>query len=111
MLRGEIWWAIWPNDQSKKKRPVLIVSNDHKNSNPKLLDIVVVKITGLYRDNNTKKSVNANEDVVVTLKKDSIIRCGSIFTIEKTSLDSKAVARGAVIMKQVDEKLKTVLSL
>ena len=73
MLRGEIWWAIWPNDPSKKKRPVLIVSNDHKNSNPKLLDIVVVKITGLYRDNNTKKSVNANEDVVVTLKKDSII--------------------------------------
>ena len=111
MLRGEVWWAVWPGDPNKKKRPVLIVSNNHKNSNPKLLDIVVVKITGLYRDDNSKKSVNANEDVVIKLKKDSIVRCGSIFTIEKASLDSKATSLSAADMKNVDEKLRTVLSL
>ena len=49
MLRGEIWLAIWPNDPDKKPRPLLIVSNNLRNQAPKLLDIVIVKLTSLQK--------------------------------------------------------------
>ena len=111
MLRGEIWWARWPLDPNAKPRPVLIVSNNLRNSAPNLLDIVVVKITSLMRDDGTKKPVNPAEDVIVTLKKDSIIRCASIFSVEKTMLQSRGGQLPIAAMKLVDEKLKHVLDI
>jgi mRNA-degrading endonuclease toxin of MazEF toxin-antitoxin module len=111
MLRGEIWWAKWPTDPSAKARPVLIVSNNLRNAAPNLLDLVVVKLTSLMRDDGTKKPVNAAEDVIVTLKKDTIIRCASIFSIEKTMLQSRGGQLPIAAMKLVDEKLKHVLDL
>lgn len=111
MLRGEIWWAKWPNDPKAKPRPVLIVSNNLRNSAPNLLDIVVVKITSLFRDDKTRKPLNAAEDVVVTLKKESIIRCSSIYSIEKSMLESRGGQLPIAAMKLVDEKLKHVLDV
>ena len=111
MARGEIWFAAWPGDPAKKVRPVLIVSNDHRNKAKHLLDIVVVKLTGLLRADGTEKPVNASEDVVTTLKKDTIIRCASIYTIEKSMLKNKGGQLSATDMAQVDQRLKNVLSL
>lgn len=111
MLRGEIWWAKWPTDPSVKPRPVLIVSNNLRNSAPNLHDVVVVKLTSLRRDDGAKKPVNSAEDVVVTLKKDSIIRCASIFAIEKTMLQSRGGQLPIAAMKLVDDKLKHVLDI
>lgn len=111
MLRGEIWWAKWPTDPTAKPRPVLIVSNNLRNAAPNLLDIVVVKLTSRLRDDGTKKPVNAAEDVLVTLKKETIIRCSSIFSIEKAILQSRAGQLPLIVMKAVDEKLRHVLDL
>lgn len=111
MLRGEIWWAKWPADPAAKPRPVLIVSNNLRNAAPNLHDIVVVKITSLLRDDGAKKPVNPAEDVIVTLKKDSIIRCASIFSIEKIMLRSRGAQLPIAAMKLVDEKLKHVLDI
>jgi mRNA-degrading endonuclease toxin of MazEF toxin-antitoxin module len=111
VFRGEIWWAVWPTDPQKKRRPVLIVTNDFRNQSEHLLDITVVKLTSLYREDGSKKSINQFEDVVVKLKKDTIIRCASIFTIEKGSLIQKATTFSSKIMDQVDQQLKNVLSL
>ncbi len=111
MLRGEIWWAKWPTDPTAKPRPVLIVSNNLRNAAPNLHDLVVVKLTSLERTDGTRKPTNPAEDIIVTLKKETIIRCGSIFSIEKTMLQSRGAQLSIAAMKMVDEKLKRVLDL
>lgn len=111
MLRGELWLAVWPNDPLKKERPVLIVSNNLRNSAPNLADILVVKLTGLYRDDSSRKPTNATEDVVVKFKKDTIIRCAAIFALEKSSLVRRLSQISIATMHDVDVRLKNVLDL
>jgi mRNA interferase MazF len=111
MLRGEVWLAIWPNDPEKKSRPLLIVSNNLRNQAPRLFDIVIVKLTSLQNGNGRDKPINPSEDVVITLKKPTIIRCASVFTIEKSSLTRKLTQLSVIQMLQVDSCLKTVLDL
>ena len=111
MVRGEIWYAVWPTDPGRKARPVLVISNNHRNSARNLLDVVVVKLTGLYRDDGSKKPTNPVEDVVIKFKKETIIRCGAIFSIEKSILTSKVALLSTATMKEVDEKLRHVLDL
>jgi mRNA interferase MazF len=111
MLRGELWVAVWPNDPNAKPRPVLIVSNNNRNQKSNFLDVVVVKVTSLFASNGKKKLVNSAEDVEIKLKQDSIIRCGSIYSIEKTILNKKIKQLTLAEMTEVDEKLKTVLDI
>ncbi|MFZ4403796.1 MAG: type II toxin-antitoxin system PemK/MazF family toxin [Pseudobdellovibrionaceae bacterium] len=111
MLRGEIWFGVWPNDPQKKNRPLLIVSNDHRNSAANILDVVVVKVTSLERKDGSVKPINIAEDVVIQLKKKSILRCGSIYSVEKSFFLTKAAQLSPAQMKAVDEKLKNVLDL
>ncbi len=111
MLRGEIWFGIWPNDPDKKSRPLLIVSNNHRNSMNNILDVIVVKLTSLERANGSKKKINGAEDILINLKKQTIIRCGAIYSVEKSLLKSKAAQLTPTQMSEVDFKLKTVLDI
>jgi mRNA-degrading endonuclease toxin of MazEF toxin-antitoxin module len=111
MVRGEIYTVIWPSDPQKKERPVLIVSNNLRNQNARLLDIVVSKITSAERADGTKKLINPAEDVVITLKKSSLVKCGALFSIEKNSLNRRLGLLTPAQMKEVDAKLKVVLDL
>ena len=86
MQRGEVWLATWPADPALKARPVLIVSNDFRNSAPHLHDVVVAKLTGLNRPDGTRKPVNRAEDLVIRFRKDTIIRCASLYSVEKKIL-------------------------
>lgn len=111
MLRGEIWLGIWPNDPQKTLRPLLIISNNLRNQASHLQDINVVKLTSLEKANRSPKPTNPSEDVIITLKKQTIIRCASIFTIEKISLNRKLTQLSLADMGKVDSCLKTVLDL
>jgi mRNA-degrading endonuclease toxin of MazEF toxin-antitoxin module len=111
MLRGEVWIAAWPNDPKAKPRPVLIVSNNFRNSAPNLLDVVAVKLTSLYRDDGRKKPTNPAEDVIFKFKKETIIRCSAIYALEKSMLRNKVAQLPLATMKEVDERLKHVLDL
>jgi mRNA-degrading endonuclease toxin of MazEF toxin-antitoxin module len=111
MLRGEIWLGVWPSDPEKKGRPLLIVSNNHRNKAQYILDIVVVKLTSLQRKDLSEKPTNPAEDFVVTLKKPTIIRCASIFAVEKIALKSKISQLTAQQMSGIDSRLKTALDL
>lgn len=111
MRRGEIWWAVWPNDPKRKKRPVLIVSNDFRNGATHLLDLVVVKLTGLIRANGSRKPVHPGEDLVIRFKKETIVQCGAIYSIEKSCLESRAALLSLTQMSDVDERLRNVLRL
>ena len=111
MLRGEVWIAVWPNDPTKKPRPVLIVSNDYRNEALFLPDVVVVKLTSLFRDNGSKKPTHPAEDVVATFKKETIIRCASLYSVEKKILQRSVFKIPAPLMQEVDSRLKQVLGL
>lgn len=111
MNRGEIWLGIYPGDPSKKARPLLIVSNNIRNLNARLLDIVVVKLTSLVNSSGKIKPTNLAEDVVINLKKSTIIRCSLVFTVEKLTLRNKLSQLSIVDMNKVDACLKTVLDL
>lgn len=111
MLRGEIWFGVWPNDPFQKQRPLLIVSNNQRNSQVHILDVIVVKLTSLQRIDGSLKPVNTVEDLVIQLKKQSIVRCGSIYSVEKAFLKTKATRLTSEQMQEVDERLKTALDL
>lgn len=111
MIRGEIWLAVWPNDPEQKFRPLLVVSNNLRNKAPYLQDIVVLKLTSLQNSKGKNKPINPSEDIVITLKKPTIVRCASIFTVEKSSLKKKLCDLPLHEMREVDACLKTVLDL
>lgn len=111
MFRGEIWFGIWPNDPDQKPRPLLIVSNNHRNKASLIRDIIVVKLTSLQRADGSEKPINAAEDVIVQLKKKTIIRCGSIYSVEKLHLRNKVNQLSPHQMNNVDHKLKIALNL
>ncbi|MBK8204745.1 MAG: type II toxin-antitoxin system PemK/MazF family toxin [Bdellovibrionales bacterium] len=111
MQRGEIWIGVWPNDPQKTPRPLLIVSNNLRNQAPRLLDVVVVKLTSLEKKGGQIKPTNPSEDVIITLRKSTIVRCASIFTVEKTCLQNKLTQLSVSDMAKVDSCLKTILNL
>jgi mRNA-degrading endonuclease toxin of MazEF toxin-antitoxin module len=109
--RGDIWLAVWPNDPGKKPRPVLVVSNNFRNSAPHLLDVVVVKLTSLLRSDGSQKPVNMAEDVVIELNKKSIVRCSAIYSVEKSFLSKKLVHLSEPIIARVNHCLRITLNL
>jgi|GEM_PF-5487050 len=111
MMRGEVWMGVWPNDPEKKERPLLIVSNNHRNQGLHILDVIVVKLTSLYRGDGSAKVVNNFEDYVMTFKKPTIIRCGSIYSVEKLFLKRKISQLSVAEIKEIDTRLKIVLNL
>jgi len=111
MLRGEIWFGVWPNDPDQKPRPLLIVSNNHRNQKPNILDVVVVKLTSLERPDGSKKPVNQAEDLIFKLKKPTIIKCGSLYSVEKAFFNKRATQLSVAQMSEVDLKLRNVLDL
>ncbi len=111
MQQGQIWLAIWPNDPSKKLRPVLIVSNNLRNSQPNILDTVVVKLTSYQRTDGSPKPVNQAEDFLITLKKKTIVRCGSLYSIPKSILNKQLGMLSLSEIKMVRERLANVFDL
>ena len=111
MLRGEIWLGMWPNDPGKKMRPLLIVSNNHRNRASALLDLVVVKLTSLHRQDGSVKPTHPAEDLVLTFKKPTIIRCAAIYSVEKSFLKKKINELTSAQLDDIDKRLKTVLEL
>ncbi len=111
MLKGEIWLSSWPTDPESKIRPVLIISNNFKNLNNRLLDINIVKLTSLQRSNGTIKTINSAEDIIITLKKQTIIKCGSIYTIEKKNLHKRIHTINNIELDNVNFCLRNALDL
>ncbi len=92
---------------AKKKRPVLIISNDDYNK--KFEDIVVCVITSSrYKD---EYSVNLkNQDLKIgTLPEKSIIKTHSLFTIHQTRVLKKFSVIKDELFTKVQEKIKHLI--
>jgi mRNA interferase MazF len=106
MKRGEIYYAnLDPTigSEIKKKRPVLIISNDANNN--KSQTITILPITS-----NITKVFSFEvmlEAKISGLKKDSKIQCQQIRTISKLRMDSKPIGKVSELhLKQIQSALE-----
>lgn len=107
MKRGEIYYAnLDPTigTEIKKKRPVLIISNDANNSKSQTVTVLPItsNITNVY---SFEVALPAE---MSGLKKDSKIQCQQIRTISKLRVNSPAAGR---VNNKILDKVQLALEL
>jgi mRNA-degrading endonuclease toxin of MazEF toxin-antitoxin module len=111
MLRGEVHWASVPTRGPSKRRPMLIVSDDVFNRNPRYPKVMVVHLTSVRR-------VEGPFDWEVTvpkgtagLQRPSTIKCAEVYTLWKDQLLGTLGTLPRATMEKVDRALAIALSL
>jgi mRNA-degrading endonuclease toxin of MazEF toxin-antitoxin module len=84
-LRGEIWFVQIPTDPTGKgPRPVVIVSSDGRNKNPRADTVLVAPLTTTIRkDAPTQIFLSSGE---TGLQEDSCVRAENITVVKKLEL-------------------------
>jgi mRNA-degrading endonuclease toxin of MazEF toxin-antitoxin module len=84
-LRGEIWFVTFPTDPAGKgRRPVIIVSADGRNGNPRADTVLVAPLTTtIYKDVPTHVYLPSGE---TGLLEDSCVRAEDITVVRKDTL-------------------------
>jgi mRNA interferase MazF len=110
--RGQIWWAELQNPTGSEPgfiRPVLVVQADTFNQS-RIGTVVVVAITSNLRlakaPGNVMVSTNKSG-----LSKDSVINVSQISTLDKDALTEVVGNVDRLIMHQVDEGIRLLLSV
>lgn len=112
MLRGEVWWAA-PHlpGGSRKRRPMLVVSDDVFNANERYPKVMVVHLTTVHRPGGPFAWEVALRRGVAGLDHASIVKCGEVYTLLKEQLREQVGSLPAALMREVDLALKVALSL
>ena len=92
---------------AKKKRPVLVLSNDSYNS--KTEDIIVAAITSNITTKDYIVTLQSQDLDEGTLKVDSCIRVDKIYTLSQAIVISKFGRVGKYIMDDVKKRLDELL--
>jgi mRNA-degrading endonuclease toxin of MazEF toxin-antitoxin module len=112
MKRGEVWWARIPMKGSGDVRhPMLIVSDDAFNLNPRYAKVMVVHITSVQRLHGPYDWEVTLPKGTAGLKRPSIAKCGEIYTLWKEQLQGPAGTVPTVLMSDVDRAVAVALSL
>jgi mRNA-degrading endonuclease toxin of MazEF toxin-antitoxin module len=83
-LRGTIWFVEIPTDPpGKGKRPVVIVSSDGRNKNPRADTVLVVPFTTTIKEVPTHVYLSPGE---TGLQEPSCVRAEDITVVRKTTL-------------------------
>jgi len=84
-LRGEIWFVEIPTDPpGKGRRPVVIVSSDGRNKNPRADTVLVAPLTTtIHKDVPTQIYLPAGE---TGLQADSCVRAENVTVVRKDAL-------------------------
>ena len=112
MYRGEIWWASLPNPVGSEpgyRRPVVIVQDDVFNQSLISTVIVVIITCNIQRIEASGNVFLPNE--ATGLPKDSVANVSQVFTIDKQFLVERIGMLPESLQQEVDEGLRTVLSL
>lgn len=112
MVRGEVWWAsLRMPSGSRKRRPMLIVSNDAFNRNERYTKVVVVHLTSVARLGGPFDWEVAVKKNTAGLDKASVVKCAEVYTLLKEQLGEKVGTLPGELMRQVDEALALSLGL
>lgn len=112
MLRGEIWWASLPVPRDSEpgfRRPVVIVQSDAFNRS-EISTIVVAAISSNLRLAEAPGNIFLRRRDS-KLSKDSVVNVSQLLTLDKKYLSEKAGQLSLRHMLELNEGLKTVLSI
>jgi len=112
MYRGEIWWANLPEPVGSEpgyRRPVLVIQDDIFTQS-RIRTVIVVVITS-----NTQLA-EAPGNVLLPrqasgLPKDSVANVSQILTLDKAFLVERIGSLPNSLQEEVDEGLRTILTL
>ena len=112
MLRGELWWASLPmRGSEQKRRPMLVVSEDSFNTNPRYPKVMVVHLTSVKRAAGPFDWEVAVPRGTAGLEQPSIVKCAEVYTLWKEQLRGTLGTFPAALMRKIDRALCLALGL
>jgi mRNA interferase MazF len=111
MQRGEVWWASIRLGNSRKRRPMLVVSHDAFNTNPHYPKILAVHLTSVRRSAEPYSWEVAIPKRAAGIPKPSVAKCAEIYTLWKDQLGTRCGSLPAELMARVDRALAIALAL
>jgi mRNA-degrading endonuclease toxin of MazEF toxin-antitoxin module len=110
--RGEVWWAA-PRlaGASRKRRPMLIVSDDAFNRNERYPKVLVVHLTSVRRPAGPFDWEVEVPKGAGGLDRGGVVKCAEVYTLLKEQLRSLSGALPRETMRRVDRALAIALSL
>ena len=114
MKRGDIYWAnLQPRSGSEQpeRRPVILISHDGFNLNPRWRSIIVIPIS--TSSAQVKRGLTAIFLLqnVGNLMQDSVALCHQITTLDRAKLTEKIGELSKEIMEKIAEGLKAATDL
>jgi mRNA-degrading endonuclease toxin of MazEF toxin-antitoxin module len=99
-LQGEIWWTHFPTDPPDKgRRPVIIVSVDGRNCQPRANTVLVIPLsTSIQKFRPADLLLRAGE---TGLREDSVAQADNISTVRKDQLVEPGAGQRALTHSQV----------
>ncbi len=105
--RGDIYWVNFPDSNGRELKeihPALVISNDRQNRFSPL--IIVAPVTSLKEGEEV-----FSFQLLIKLKKESIILIDQIRTIDKNKFGDKISEIDDKIMEKVEKRIHLVLAL
>lgn len=112
MRRGEVWWGR-PGlaGGSRKRRPLLVVSNDAFNANEHYSKVMVVHLTSVQRLGEDYPWEVTLPRGAAGLPATSVAKCGEIYTLLKAHLEELSGTLRTEQIERVDRALLVALNL
>ena len=110
--RGQIYWAELPEPIASEpgfKRPVVVVQADTFNKS-RINTVVVITITSNLRLLEAPGNVQLTKSKS-GLSKESVANVSQIITLDKSFLGQQIAKLDKIIMQQIDDGIRLVLSI
>lgn len=107
-----MWWASPRLSGGKRKRrPMLVVSHDAFNENPRYPKVMVVHLTSVTRPGGPFDWEVAVPRGSGGLPRGSVAKCAEVYTLAKDQLDEAIGMLPKTLMQRVDRALALALAL
>ena len=113
MKRGEIWWAsLSPRSGSEQKgtRPVIIISHDGFNQNPRWRSVIVVPLS-TSRAPAKRGPTAVFLPALIDSEKDSVALCHQITSLDRTKLSRCLGSLPPATMSEIEQGIRAALSM
>lgn len=114
MKRGDVYWAdLNPRSGSEQRgiRPVIVISHDGFNENPRWRSIIVVPLStseSQGRRGQTTKLISAS---ITGLDRDSIALCHQITTLDRAKLTRKIAELPVDVLFEIEDGIKAATDM
>lgn len=107
-----MWWARVPmRGSASKRRPMLIVSDDVFNGNPRYPKVMVVHLTSVKRAEGPFDWEVSVPRRTAGLERPSTVKCGEVYTLWKEQLQGTTGTLPKTLLQKVDRALAIALGL